>query len=818
MLVEGPAGIGKSALLRVAVAAAARRGFAVLTARGSEFEHDVPFGVARQLFEPLILRAEPELRARLLAGPAGAAEAIVTGHDPVGPLRPADAGYRMLHALYWLAVNASDGAPLLLAVDDLQWVDGATLRFLAFLERRIDGLAVLVLGALRTGEPQAARPELEELLVGQRAPVLRPAPLSPDAAAQVVAQGLRAEPAAAFATACHQATGGNPFFLRELVDALRAAHVPPDAASADLALEFGSPAVARSVMHRLARLPEACGDVAQACAILGPAATRGRVGAVCGLAQHELDAPLAHLSAADLIVGADTLEFVHPLVRTAIHAEIPAARREELARAAARELARAGEAAQAADHLRDVPPAGEAWAVDALAAGATLAAARGAPDVAVALLERALAEPPTGKRRVELLRRLGALQGLTGAPAALDTLGGALATAKDPAQRTAIACELAAACAAYGRADEAARVLDDAEAALRGPDPGLLAAVDVRRVALAAVAAAPPPSPTVLERVAALDDPGAQATLSGFLALRAAAAGEPAAEALAHAERALADRRDEGDPAVFPIRPRLVAAQLLGFCGEPDRARRVFDDAVADAQRRGTPFELSAALGMRGAMSYLLGEMSRAALAHLHLGERDAALELSEENLARATRFGAPFAAGRALRVHGTVVGGDTGLELTRAAVELLDDSYARRELAAARVALGEALHAGGFDADARRELHAAAALADRLGADAVAARARAALVAAGGRPRRARAAGPSALTPAERRVAEAVAGGMSNREAAQALFLTEKTVETHLGSAYRKLGISSRVQLADALAAGGAGDEVGAPAELHLR
>jgi len=129
--------------------------------------------------------------------------------------------------------------------------------------------------------------------------------------------------------------------------------------------------------------------------------------------------------------------------------------------------------------------------------------------------------------------------------------------------------------------------------------------------------------------------------------------------------------------------------------------------------------------------------MSRAALAHLRLGERDAAVELSEENLDRATRFGAPFTAGRAPRVHGIVVGGD---------------------------------------------------------------------------------AGPSALTPAERRVADAVAGGLSNREAAQALFLTEKTVETHLRSAYRKLGISSRVQLADALAAGGAGDEVGAPAELHLR
>jgi DNA-binding CsgD family transcriptional regulator len=68
----------------------------------------------------------------------------------------------------------------------------------------------------------------------------------------------------------------------------------------------------------------------------------------------------------------------------------------------------------------------------------------------------------------------------------------------------------------------------------------------------------------------------------------------------------------------------------------------------------------------------------------------------------------------------------------------------------------------------------------------------------AGGRPRREAVSGPDSLTPSERRVAELVAAGSSNREAAQALFVTEKTIETHLGRAYKKLGVRSRGQLAD--------------------
>jgi DNA-binding CsgD family transcriptional regulator len=90
------------------------------------------------------------------------------------------------------------------------------------------------------------------------------------------------------------------------------------------------------------------------------------------------------------------------------------------------------------------------------------------------------------------------------------------------------------------------------------------------------------------------------------------------------------------------------------------------------------------------------------------------------------------------------------------------------------------------------------------LGAVPLMAQARAELAAAGARPRRERLGGVEALTAAERRVVELAADGATNREIAQALFLTQKTVETHLSSAYRKLGISSRSKLAATLAASG--------------
>src|SRR5262245_60706186 len=117
LLIEGPAGAGKTALAREARAAAERARMMPLEARGSELEQPFAFGVVRQLLEPLI-SMEPG-QSDLFAGSAGPAARLF---EPAAR-RPLDAGFEALHSLYWLMVNIADRAPVLVLVDDCQWAD-----------------------------------------------------------------------------------------------------------------------------------------------------------------------------------------------------------------------------------------------------------------------------------------------------------------------------------------------------------------------------------------------------------------------------------------------------------------------------------------------------------------------------------------------------------------------------------------------------------------------------------------------------------------------------------------------------------------------
>jgi DNA-binding CsgD family transcriptional regulator len=194
---------------------------------------------------------------------------------------------------------------------------------------------------------------------------------------------------------------------------------------------------------------------------------------------------------------------------------------------------------------------------------------------------------------------------------------------------------------------------------------------------------------------------------------------------------------------------------------------------------------------------------SQAALALLQLGRPEEAAPLASEELELARVWGAPRALGAALRVAGLVEGGAAGRALLQEAVELLAGSPAKLEQAKARTELGAALRRANQRAKAREQLRRAVELATICGATPLAARAESELLATGARPRRVALSGLESLTPSERRVAELAAEGPTNREIAQTLFVTPKTVEVHLSSVYRKLGISSRSQLAGALAEG---------------
>src|SRR5689334_7208047 len=252
LLIEGPAGAGKTVLAREARAVAERARMMPLDARGSELEQSFAFGVVRQLLEPVISK-DPG-RTDLFAGAAGPAARLF---EP-GERRPLDAaaGFEALHSLYWLMVNIADQAPVLVLVDDCQWADRDSLRFLAYLAERIDGLPVAML--LTGRPPDAAGDEAgglwAQLASHSSAVALYPQPLSQPAAVALARERLGADAAEEFCRACHTATGGNPLFLRELLRALSAAQVAPSAGAADAVQAVGPAAVSRFVLHRLARL------------------------------------------------------------------------------------------------------------------------------------------------------------------------------------------------------------------------------------------------------------------------------------------------------------------------------------------------------------------------------------------------------------------------------------------------------------------------------------------------------------------------------------------------------------------------------------
>jgi DNA-binding CsgD family transcriptional regulator len=206
--------------------------------------------------------------------------------------------------------------------------------------------------------------------------------------------------------------------------------------------------------------------------------------------------------------------------------------------------------------------------------------------------------------------------------------------------------------------------------------------------------------------------------------------------------------------------------------------------------------------GLLGIVMAVYDWRSEAALCHAFLGQQDEARALARAETEIARAAGLPRALGVALRARGLVEGGDAGLGLLAESVSVLEASQARVELARALADYGAALRRAGHRADARAFLERALDLAYHCGARRIAAQAREELVAAGAKPRREAFTGRDALTASELRVARLAAAGQANREIAQSLFITTKTASAHLSRVYRKLGVTRRSQLADALSA----------------
>lgn len=586
LVIETGAGVGKSRLVAAACERADREGMSVLTASGSELERAFAYGVVRQLFERPVARMLPETRERVLGGAAALAEPVLGA----GATRPAGDPDAVMHGLFWLAANAAALAPLLIAVDDAHWTDLPSLRWLAYLARRLDGLPIALVVAARPVRIGGEADLLRALVGSPAARTLEPKPLGPRAVAALVRDTVSPAAEDAFCSACHTATGGNPFLLRELLLEVARRGVEATTEAARGIADLAPASVERSVLARLARLDAADGGLARAAAVLGEGALLRTAAELAGLDLQAASEAADALVGAEILRSAHPLEFAHPLVRSAVLTGVAPAQRA-LAHARAAQLLRRDGASldeQAAHLLRAQPAADHAVVVD-LRAAAGQALARGAPDAAIAQLRRALAEPPADEVKGPILLELGVADARARVPSAAARLADALAHTPDPRAGGRVAMRLAAELMRHARTNEAVAVLDRAVSDVCGTDRELELAIEALLVAIAWQGRAT--LPLARERAAGLpaelagDTPGERAVLVQQ-AMRMSVDADNAQASAELAERALdrgllADQTAEG----------IAFKQAANVLARTDRLKRAavwYDRALTDARARGS--------------------------------------------------------------------------------------------------------------------------------------------------------------------------------------------------------------------------------------
>jgi AAA ATPase domain len=406
LVFRGPAGIGKSSLVNAAIRTAREGGFAVLWGRGGELERGSAFGVARQLFTPLLTRLTPDRERKLLSGPAARA-ARVLGFEKADPPEGVVDTFAALHGLHCLVLNLEVERPLLLAIDDLQWADEFSQQAVEYLMRRLERTRVAVVIGVRTPEPGTDSRALAAVLHDATARAFELSPLSTVASDELVLSTLGAGCEPQFLAAAHEVTSGNPYLLLALVAACGTEGIAPTLEGAERVRQLGPASIARAVLARLATRGRDAERLARAVAVLETAPL------ALSAALAELAAPVA-ARAADGLVEADVfaperpLRFIHPIVRNAILSELGIGETSLLRYRAARLLLESGAPPEfVAGHLLATEPVGEAWITEALRTGALSALAGGAPGAAAAYLVRALAEPAPIALRGKLLTELG---------------------------------------------------------------------------------------------------------------------------------------------------------------------------------------------------------------------------------------------------------------------------------------------------------------------------------------------------------------------------------------------------------------------------
>jgi DNA-binding CsgD family transcriptional regulator len=909
VLIEGEAGIGKTELLCAARGLGTDAGVAVLTARASELERDYSYGLVRQLFQAPLIELDPDERAQALSGAAALAGAML---DVAGAAADESAqdGFARLHGLHWLCANLAETQPLMLAVDDIQWSDTESLRFLHYLAGRLEDLPVVVVATLRTGEPDPPEALLAQLRSETMVGRVRPSPLSLDATVTFVREHVGADAEPRFCAACRDATRGNPLLLTELARALMAEGIGTTDADADRVSEIGGRGLAERLLARIDRLGPDALAVARAVAILEPHATLRRVAGTADLEQRAATAAAHALVGAGVLDDGSPLRFSHPLLRAAVEAALTEPQRRELhATAAEIHHAEDGDPGVVASHLVRTDAVEGDWVVSRLREAAEQALGRGASEPATAFARRALDEPLGEELRVGLMRLLGSALIRAGDEEGIDWLTRARNASDDPELRGWIAEEVGPSLLIRGRVQEGVASMQEsiAEFPNRGELRLVLLAGQIRAAYGGYEDAFAEPFEQLREAMRGVDAGTIERRLAHQALAFAGALGlMSCSETRRHALLALGDEDGVREAAALG-RPLDMAAMALCVSGDTGPAVKACAVGVEWMRRRATRFGLSSQLGTQAWMHLSRGDVISAAMdadeaqglgaagvpmvspviagvriaialeqadlggaerividtgvagdlptnmvigstlvarARLRLaqGRASEALDdlmagaemfhgvgalgpdllpprihvalalsaLGRETEAReraaaeerwAREIENPRLIGEALRVRGLVEGG-AGIDALREAVEVLAPTDFRLNHARALVDLGAALRRAKERRASRDPLREGMELAHRCGATALEERGRIELEATGARPRSVMLTGAESLTPSELRVARLAVEGKTNREVAQLLFVSPKTVETHLRHCYQKLEIDGRAHLASALTA----------------
>ena len=612
LVIEGAPGIGKSSLLDEAAELAEAERMTVLRARGGVMEREFALGVVIQLLAPSIEPLTGGERERVFAGAAGLARPLF---EEVPDRAAADDRlFARFHGLHWLCARLADERPLAFLIDDAHWADEHSLRFLAYLEARIEEIPACAILAVRTGEAAAPPEALTKLIEREPLTPVRPPPLSSAAIAEMVRAGLGENTGDEVCVECARTTGGNPLLARQLISALE--EQDGEDVNLDTIAAMGPPSVARFVADRLRRRSPAAGAVAQTLAILGDDASLADTAEVAGVDRKAAAEAVDALIDAELLYPGLPPRFVHPIIQQALHDSIPPAERVQLHLAAARELARdPARCERVAAHLLAAGPAGpvgERWAFDALTASARQASNRGSADQAVRFLRRALEEEaPTAVRR-SILLDLGAAESAARMPEAAGRMEQALRLSSSPTERANAALGLSMVRFLAAELPEAIAACEEALETAGDLDRELRLGLEFQAAATRLVGGLP--SAETFGRLLALEqevsrgETAAERSLLAMMAVVfAATTARTADEVAALAEAAwgdgqlLVEVRSEHSALAAPATTIALTAATIGmaFSGRLTRAIEVWTAGVEEGRTRSSMLLYSNSLGLR---------------------------------------------------------------------------------------------------------------------------------------------------------------------------------------------------------------------------